>query len=281
MNNKLLKTLGIPDDDKEYFNKIYATDPEYLGTNLQYRKIIDENGHISFCVIIPNKSKRNVFTPVIWDKIDKELEYIEKVQGADLPNYFQVILNYFYREDYQTLSNDFPEILISKNCKLKKIIKKKPEFRDIFMDINFDLLVFLIALNNPKTEDVKELAKSCVSNIITLFKISDNDLIDFISVSSKEINNNHCPWDIYSGYLEFERVKNQLQYLIKNYGNREYSDDAEKNFSKLYFHFLKNNYWEKAIKLLQKDFPETYNKYKPRFDTRVNKMIQHISEFIE
>jgi len=271
-----LRAFDFLDEGEELYKRFWATETKYLSDKVGIRKIISEDGRVRIEIVLDSQvNKKDI--PAVWSQINTEIAKVAQRQGHDLSDYLQVVLmglvdgDYYWMREVEGVPVDTPF-----RYRLEKGV---PNYRDLFMDTNFDLLLFIIRISKiDKDESRAKLADHYFSNLLRNFRYKEDVIIELKDASIEEIGDRRCPFDIYYGPIDFDKFKNRLEYLVERYGKDKRSSTSKLNMLDVYRWFVVWGDWEDADKLLMNTFPSTYKEYKPRLSARLGEILKHATE---
>jgi hypothetical protein len=283
LQDKLLKTFDLLEEGEEIQRRIWATNIKPLAEHVGIRKVYDEQDTRASLVIVIDSQTDKKDVPAVWSAIQEELEAIVEIQGHDLNDYLQVALQALEDGDYLKLvehENAPPEFPFR-----HKLVKSKPEYRDIMMDANFDLLVFAIRASKAAQDAGKaEVANHFLDNLFRLYagRTKKEDINREIDVWREaafvDLAEGRCPQDIYDGPITYDKLSNKFELLRERYSHERRPDQSKENLLKVYGHFVVWGDWKDAAEILEQSYPKTFEKYKPRLDGRLSEILQNMGE---
>jgi len=278
ITKRLLRAFDYLDEGEELYKRLWATEIEYISEKVGIRKIIDEDGHIRIEIVVDSQVKKKDI-PAVWSKIDSEISKIIELQGYDLSDYFQVLLMGMVDGDYSWMR----KIEGERNDSIHRCLEKgKPQYRDLFMDANFDLLLFIIRISKiDKDKKRADLASHYFSNLLRNYQFTEIEIAHWRDESILEIKDGRCPFDIYRGPIDFEKFVNKVEYLVKRYGNEKRSPISKPIMLDVYRWFVTWGDWKDADRMLRKSYPITYEKYTPRAEARLDEIMHQTSKIID
>lgn len=269
-NSKALRSLRFLEPQEEKYTQVWTTDIQDLSDTIAVRKIQDPlTGHISLAIILDSQTRVNHIEKN-WAKIAKIQTELNQIQGEKLAPFLDYLLQIFLKKRYSLMVEDDQETGLPRS---QKIIQKKPEYRDLLRDINFNLLVYLICASKIDQQQHK-LGKHFFENLLRLFNYGDQNKIDELYVASQnDIGNSFCPWNINSEPITIDKVSNKMETLVLKYGNEPRIPENWRLNIDLDRRFLVWSDWTGATELLKKTYPETYRIYEPRLNARLSEML--------
>ncbi len=274
-----LKAFGLLEEGEEVYHPVWATQVRFLSEHVGLRKVAGDDGRLSIEIVIDSQTDKKDI-PGVWAEIVTEMEEMVARQGHDLSDYFQEILHELAGGNYATLVEN-PEIPQDDPFRFQ-LVRRKPEYRDLFIDANFDLLVFLIRYSKKQeNEDMAGLARHYFWNLLHNFHYPEPDFEELLNAALEDIFEGRCPWDIYYGTIDFEKFKNRLEHLRKRYTEASYNPASKKNILTVNRLFLIWGDFRDAQELIEKNYPSTYTRYKPRLDARIAEILQETTPSTE
>jgi hypothetical protein len=278
ITKKLLQAFNIVDSNRELYKQILATETRYLSDNIGVRNIIDDDGRVKVSIVVDNQvAKSDVIK--VWPQIESIIDNIVQKHGPDLSDYFQVLLMGMVDGDYSWMR----KIEGERDDSIHRCLEKgKPQYRDLFMDANFDLLLFIIRISKiDKDKKQADLASHYFSNLLRNYQFTEIEIAHWRDESILEINDGRCPFDIYRGPIDFEKFVNKVEYLVKRYGNEKRSPISKPIMLDVYRWFVTWGDWKDADRMLRKSYPITYEKYIPRAEARLDEIMHQTSKIID
>jgi hypothetical protein len=293
VNRALLKAYGMLEDGQELYRNFYGTDVKYIAKNVGIRKVFDAVDKRFRLEIVIDDQTNKYDIPAVWEDIKRERESLAQAQGHELNDYFQVALTYLSEKDYSRIVEDenapseLPEFLRYKRE------EAKPEYRELLMDANFDILVFTIrASKSSENPDKAKFALSFLSSMMHLFRGQmtkqkmDSDIALWLDEAFRCLKEGELPYDIRDGPISFETFSNKLEYLFNLYGHEPRSPQSKTNLLKVYLTFYIWGDWNEASELLKRPSSDqfqlkinrpVYPIYKQRLDARLAEILIYAS----
>jgi hypothetical protein len=278
ISESILKVFGLLTPEDEYYKRLWGTDVAYIADHVGIHKVYDEvTDRVRLEIVIDSQTdKQDVL--LVWDVIQKQLAAVVEAQGEDLNDYLRVAL-------YAIEKGGYEKMIRAKNIPAGfqdgyQVERIKPEYRDILMDANFDILVYVIrAAKWTKDPDRAKIAYHFLKNLWTLYagrkKIADveSEIAEWSNAAFDELAQGYCPNDIYDGPVTMSLLTNKFEYLMARYREMEETPTSKIKLLEVYKMFLIWGDWDEAASLLRKDYPKTYEKYKPRLDARLSELL--------
>lgn len=214
ISDSLLKAFGFTEQGEEFYKRIWATDIRYLSDHVGVRKVVD-NGRIKVEIMIDSQTKKGDI-PKVWSQVESQRDKITLIQGHDLSDYFQVVLDELVGAHYGKMVENGD---VQKDIPIRqRIVYSKLLFRDLFMDANFDLLLFIVRVSKKdQDEERAKLAYHYFQNLLNIYNYRED--IEKLSTSAiEEISEGRCPWDIYNSPIDFGKFTNKIEYLVEQHG---------------------------------------------------------------
>lgn len=268
-----LKALELIDQNAEILHDFKATSVRQLSKHVGIRKVYNEiRNRWQLEIVIDSQTKQvHITDPEIWDLIYQEQQKLVGLQGRDFTDHFYVLLESITNEEFSRLVKDetAPETLPFSH----KVSKGKPKYRELLMDTNFDLLVFLVRMSKENRERAK-IASHFFTSLLKMFKWEDDQIREWCHAGLEELKEDRCPWDIKESPIEFLRFRNRLYNLRKSYQPGQAPKESKRNLLKVFMHFVRWGDWHDAERLLKKDHPDSYRKYKGRMQFRLSEILK-------
>jgi hypothetical protein len=272
INEKTLKAFGLLNNGEQLQKKRWATETRYISKHIGIRHVLEDDGRWSLNIVIDEHATHEEIKSS-WRNILEEREKLARLQGHDSDEYFRAILydlsNNQYIGSYQMLKQE--------NSVENRPVYIKAQPNHLAMDINFDLLVYIIRIS--KTAQDKErakLAKIYLESLLQAFSYSQEYINGLIDAALVDLNNGRGPFNIINDPILESKMREKIRY-IKNkdsatQGNQS-SPEAKQVVLSIHKWFLIWGDWEEGRKLLSKSYPETFSQYQDRLYARISEIL--------
>lgn len=254
IDGKTLKAFGFLEEGEELQKKRWVTETKYISPHVGLRRVLEEDGHWSINLVIDEHTGKEEIKSV-WQKIRHERDKLAQIQGHDLSDYFRVVINDLSFKQYVVSY----QVIVQDDRIENRPIYKAPEPQDLAMDVNFDLLVYIIrASKSDQGNDRSKLAEHYFYDLLQSFAFSLED-IDYLKKNAEiELAEGECPFDIQSQPISESKMREKIRYIqkkeVSTFGNQS-SPEAKLNLLSIHRFFLMWGDWNHGAELLKKNCP--------------------------
>jgi hypothetical protein len=266
--------MPIEDNSDEVFIETIVSETKNISPHIGLRKVYGKYNRWYLEIVLDDDTGIEEINNNWW-KITAERDGLIHTQGHNIPGYFRELItllqeeqytnSFFWKKAMETTDNE-------EGDELKFVVgpKRKPTYRELAMDVNFDLLVFLLGATKKDIPDqYSKLGDFMFRGLLRAFGKKDDDIDMIFDTSQKSLKNNECPWDIRYSPIDKEKIRSKLRYVIER--DEEYGFEvigpAYVSTNPIFLMFRISGIWDHAVELLR-SISLSYQSYKNRLFIR-------------
>ena len=231
------------------FVNIRSSSREQIAEGIGGRFLLLENGRLEFVIIIDDSTLHKHYRDA-WMEIDRARFFIRNSQGTDLEVSSKTV---------EALHNNFKyELLNLKDTKYS--------YGKIAKLINFDLLVHLLRLSDENENNNKKktaVRTTLINTFFDIFKVKTDDQLVWIEEGLYRIKLGKAPWSLEKGPIQPWKVRDAIRQWKKDIISKKvvYIDESiDSLINQFRIRAFQDGFYEDAVKLLEKTFPDSYKK---------------------
>jgi len=231
------------------------------------RFLLLQNDRIEF-VIIMDDGVLNKHYRKAWVEIDETRIYLRHLQGTDMKISNSTLVSLANRIKWELLN----------------LKDTKYSYLKIAKSINLDLIIHLLRLSDENENDEKKTDVRWV--ILTLFhiinvKIDEGE--DWINEGLDVIKQGKAPWSLETGPIYSWKVRDTIRQWRKDIssGKVDYKEELiDSVIDQFRLKAFQDGYYQHAVKLLKKTFPDSYEKNKELINDHIEGMKSSMEKLV-